>query len=508
MERKLKKCGYARVSTLAEEQDHSIVSQTAHFKWLIENDPAAEFVGIYADKKSGKDSRSRPQLTAMLRAARRGEIDYIVTKSVSRFARNLVETLEIVRELRSIGVGIYFEKDGIDTLDPKSDFLLSILSTIAEGELTSMSENVKWAARNRAQNGEIELTRVYGYIYKDKQLYIEPTEAAVVRGIYLRYANGEGQQRIAKSLTARGIKRKITDTPWRSNTIALILRNEKYTGCCITQKTYKEGFKTKVNNGELPQYLIENSHEAIITQELWDRVQERLTAVKAKQKRSPFALTPFSGKLRCRECGKNYIRRKNNRGTPYEKWQWVDQTYLQQGREHCKGHSIREKDLHALFLSAYNEAAEFISDTDEVGNLSQSIQALLAQERELIALNAKGYIKRDAFEASQAEIIKQIKETEQALILVTKRTGGCKIEPTGEYSDSIVGSLAVAEIDGYTLNFTFKNGATVQRAFDNHADRKATWDRKRAVNSFTNCKGEDSASDTARQRGEQLGRAK
>ena len=134
MKAKMRKCGYARVSTLAEEQEHSLVSQTEYYKELIENEPDSIFVGIYADRKSGKNTRQRPQFMEMIKAAKRGEIDYIITKSISRFARNLVETLRIIRELRAINVGVYFEKENIDTLKTASDFMISLYSTIAESE--------------------------------------------------------------------------------------------------------------------------------------------------------------------------------------------------------------------------------------------------------------------------------------------------------------------------------------------------------------------------------------
>jgi DNA invertase Pin-like site-specific DNA recombinase len=476
--KKIRKCGYARVSTKAEEQEHSLSFQTHYYKTLIESERDSEFVGIYADTRSGKTSRLRKQFNTMIKAVRRGEIDYIYTKSIARFARNLVQTLEIVREFRSLGVGIVFEKEGIDTLDSGSDFILSIYATVAEGELTSMGDNVKWAARKRFAEGSVELSHIYGYEIKDGMLVLIPDEAAVVREIFERYASGEGQNAIARHLNRVGAKRKFSTELWKSRQVSIILKNEKYMGCAITQKTYKEGDKAKVNYGELAQYFIENNHESIVSRELWEAVQERLRQMTAVNKRTPYSLSPFSSKIKCKECGKGYLRRKNNRNTPYEKWIWSCQTYTMHGRQYCGGHNIRENDLLELFLSAYNEAAKYENQDDPTVILTDGIKALLQQERELVSLKVYGYITREAYEEQHGVLLKQIKDTEAALLLATRRSGNRKLETAAEYEDGLVGALEVAEIDGFTITFKFKNGADIRRTFNNDTDRKATWNRK------------------------------
>lgn len=477
MDNRIRKCGYARVSTRAEEQEHSFVFQSNYYKGLIEDDENAEFAGIYADMKSGENSRKRPQFKAMIQAARRGEIDRIITKSISRFARNLVETLKIIRELRDIGVGVYFEKEGLDTLDGKSDFMISIFSTIAEAELTSMGDNVRWAARRRFKKGSVELTAIYGYTIKDGILHIEPKEAEIVKEVYTRYLNGEGTAIIAKSLSARGIKRRVSTDWWRRNDIKEILKNEKYIGDALLQKGIYKGSTSKKNNGEVPQYYVENNHEAIISREDFGRVQAILKergAVYEKQKKR--TLSPFSGKIICKHCGKSYLHRLNHRNTPYEKWIWCCATYIEKGRAQCSGHDLRENDLIALFLSAYNEAAEF--QGHEARNLDAVIKDLLTQERELIGLKAKGYIKQEDYETQHAELLQQIKDCEAELARESQKTGK-KQKHADEYNDRLVAALEVAEIDEYTINFKFKNGAEVKREFSNDTDRKATWARKK-----------------------------
>jgi site-specific DNA recombinase len=475
---KIRKCGYARVSTLAEEQEHSLVSQTEYYKELIENELDSIFVGIYADRKSGKNTRQRPQFMEMIRAAKRGEIDYIITKSISRFARNLVETLRIIRELRAINVGVYFEKENIDTLKTASDFMISLYSTIAESELTSMSENVKWAARKRYRNGSVELnSNLYGYTLESGQLTPVPDEAKIVKEVYERYASGEGYDRIARDLNQRGIKKKIADTLWNSNDVKRILENEKYVGDALLQKSYKRDFKPVKNNGEVPQYYVENNHQPIVSRELYEKVQAIKERKARKHKQSPTKVSPFSGKIKCAECGRGYRHRKNNRNTPYEKWIWSCSTYVMMGRKYCSGHNIREEELKEHYLSAYNEASTF--EPHDVQDLGASIRDLLSQERELIALRAKKYLNKEAYEEQHEELLKQLKEYEAEYAMESRRLGDGKTHKTAYYySDRLVRSLELAEIDGYTITFKFKNGAVISRIFNNETNRKGTWARK------------------------------
>ena len=477
MKKKIRKCGYTRVSTKAEEQEHSLVFQTHYYKTLIESERDSEFVGIYADTRSGKTARLRQQFKAMIQACRRGEIDYIYTKSIARFARNLIETLNTIRELREIGVGIFFEKESIDTLDYKSDFMLSIYSTVAEQELTSMGEQVKWAARKRYAKGSVELTALYGYEIKNgREFTIIPHEAEVVREIFERYANGEGHNKIARALNERGVKRKFSADLWNEKNIKTILGNEKYVGDALLQKTYKdENFRTIKNDGTVPQYYVENNHAPIITRELYDAVQARREARQATVLQKSKKLSPFSGKVICSECGKSYTRRKNNRNTTYEKWIFSCRTYVQSGRKYCGGHNIREKDLLRLFLSAYNEAASF--QPHEVKDLDEAIKDLLAQERELIALKIKGYITREAYNEQHGELLQQIRSTEDEFARQSRFLGKIQ-EHADEYNDRLAAALEVAEVNGYIITFKFKNGAEIMRTFNNDTNRKETWNKK------------------------------
>ena len=476
MAKKIRTCAYARVSTKAEEQEHSLIFQTHYYKALIESDKDAAFVGIYADTRSGKTARLRQQFKAMIQAAKRGEIDYIITKSIARFARNLLETLKIIRELREIGVGVFFEKENIDTQKSAGDFMISIYSLVAEGELTSMSEQVKWAARRRFQNGSVELSHLYGYKVEGGTLTPIPQEAAIAREIYERYANGEGYERIARSLSERGVQRKYSTDLWTTESVMRILKNEKYMGDALLQKEYCENFKPIKNDGTVPQYYVEHNHEPIVTRELWEKVQEIRAKRRAAAQRSPTNPSPFTGKLKCAACGKSYKHRKNNRNTPYERWIWSCYTYVQHGRQYCGGHNIREADFKRLFLSAYNESAGF--QPHEIKDLCEAIKDLLAQERELIGLKAKGYLKREDYEEQHKELLRQIKDTEDEFAQQTQRSGDQPL-PADEYSDRLATSLEVAEIDGFEITFKFKNGAEVKRTFNNDTNRTETWANKK-----------------------------
>ena len=477
MAEKIRTCAYARVSTLSDEQDHSLAAQTKYYKELIENDPNAVFVGIYADKKSGKDVRNRPRFTEMIKAAKRGEIDRIITKSISRFARNILETLRVIRELREIGVGVTFEKENIDSLDVKSDFILSIYSIVAESELTSMSEQVKWAARKRFKQGSVELnSNIYGYTLKDGQLVPVPEEAEVVKYIFKQYCSGVGIERIAKNLNENGVKLKKSNGLWRPYYITRMLRNEKYIGDALLQKRVSVNFKLVKNNGVAPQYYVENNHQPIISRDLFEKAQRILNERKRKGKAKE--LSPFSSKIICLACGKTYTRRKNNRNTPYEKWIWSCRTYVRHGRKCCGAHSIKEKDLKELFVSAYNEATNYKSNSGDLSVLEERLKALLAQERELFALKAKGYISSENFDAEHKTILNKIKETENEYAEKTRDSIKLSNTKAETYEDRLVADLSVAEIDGYNICFKFKNGAKVMRQFTNEVDRRETWRKK------------------------------
>lgn len=460
------------------------MAQLNYYKEYIENKPGWTFAGVYTDRKSGKAARSRKGFKEMICMATSGGTDLIITKSISRFARNLLETLNIIRKLRELGIGVYFEKEDIDSLDSKSDLLLSLYATVAESELTSMGENVRWAARKRYKAGSVEQPNtLYGYTFNENNKLIPlPQEAETVKLIFKLYLSGKGTNTIAKQINEKGIKRKLTNEVWRSSDISRLLKNEKYAGDALLQKEYYINLKRHKNNGEIPQYYVENDHEAIVSREDYLKVQQIIMKKTAKHKSyNSYGLSPFSGKIRCSECNKNYLHRKNNRNTTYEKWIWSCQTYIQRGRNYCKGYNIREKDLFKHFLSAYNEAISYEDTESELGILNDSLKDLLAQERELIALKAKGYISKLSFGEEHSKLLEHIKTIESEYAVKARRING-KMEriPADAYSDKLVNSLESAIIEGYKITFKFKNGAAVSRIFNNDRKRRIDYARRKS----------------------------
>lgn len=297
---------YARVSTDSDEQMGSVEAQKDYFEKLIQEHPGWVLVGIYADEGiSGTSLNRREAFNRMIDDALGGKIDLIITKSLSRFARNTVDTLNTIRKLKAAGVGVYFEKEDIDTLDAKGEFLITLMSSLAEEESHSISENVKWGVRKRFADGKYSLPykQFLGYKKGDNGTpELMENEAKIIRIIYRLFLDGYSTTTIAKKLTNAGIPSPAGHEIWQRRTIESILQNEKYYGAALLQKTHTIDFRTKKrlpNNGELPKYYIENDHEPIITKEIYDEVQRRLQ--QHYQKHSTALL--FSYKLICADCG-------------------------------------------------------------------------------------------------------------------------------------------------------------------------------------------------------------
>ena len=273
--RKLRVAAYARVSTNSDDQLVSLKAQKEHYESYIKLNPEWEFAGLYYDEGlSGTKKYNRTGLLDMIADAEQGKIDFILTKSISRFARNTTDCLEMVRRLIDVGVFIQFEKENINTGSMESELMLSILSGLAESESVSISQNSKWAIQKHFINGTFIISYPpYGYINADGKMEVVPEEAEIVRTIFNEYINGKGEFLIAKELNERGIPSK-RGTIWHPSTVQGVLKNEKYTGDVIFQKTYTDSnFNRHINYGEENQYLLENHHEAIISHEDFDKAQ-------------------------------------------------------------------------------------------------------------------------------------------------------------------------------------------------------------------------------------------
>jgi len=349
-EKKLRVCAYVRVSTDSLDQAESLQNQSETYIRSITANPEYEFAGIYSDQGITGYSEKRPGFQSMIDDSMKGKVDLIIVKSISRFARNTVTVLRAARELKEIGVGIFFEEQNINTLSSEGEMMLAVMASFAQEESRSMSENMKWTFKKKFENGEtvINTKRFMGYD-KDEygELIINDNEAITIRMIFDLYIKGYGAFRIAKKLNNDGTK-TVTGAKWSDTAILNMLKNEKYKGDYLLQKYYVPDNKrkeTKPNRGELQSYYIKDNHPGIVTSELWDKVQE-IISDRRDQKHIESGATknkymnryPLSGKLLCPVCGSTLKRR-----TSYNRQiEWSCSKYILEGKEACKGIKIKD----------------------------------------------------------------------------------------------------------------------------------------------------------------------
>ncbi len=341
---------YARVSTLLEEQTTSYQTQVNFYNNYISSREDWQMVKVYADEGiSATSTKNREGFKEMIKDALDGKIDLILTKSISRFARNTVDTLQAIRDLKEKDVEVYFEKENIWTLDSKGEVLLTIMSSLAQEESRSISENVKWATRKKFANGEasVSYSKFLGY---DKGFKINEEEAKTVRKIYGWFLQGYSYEAISRMLTEGGYSTATKSGKWNGSTVKRILQNEKYKGDVLLQKGYIEDFLTKkrvVNNGEIQQYYVSEHHDPIIDPEIFDRVQ--IEIANRTERRSGYA---FSGKLICGECGGRYTHRTWHSTDKYKRtiWQCKDKFKA----KHTTSF-LTEEVIEQAFIKAVNE---------------------------------------------------------------------------------------------------------------------------------------------------------
>jgi len=423
-------CAYCRVSTDSREQQNSFIAQTAYYEELIGKRSDWEYVGIYADEaRSGTKLQKRDDFLRMMKDCEAGKIDMIITKSVTRFARNTVDSIKAIRKLKLLGIAVFFEKENINTLFESSEMLLTILSSLAQGEAESISTNNKWAAIKRFQDGSFKIgTPALGYV-KDTngELVIDEQEVETVRYIFKQYLNGKGSYAIARELTEKGIQTIRSAEKWSDGVVKEILLNPIYTGNLILQKTFTtEGvpFKRKRNKGELPQYFISENHEPIISMEEAEAVKE-IYEYRRKQMKTDGIKSQnryaYSSKIVCGECGKVFRRQKIYIGKPYEKVQWCCIQHIED-KEKCSMIAIREDIIQNAFTSMWNKLSsnyiEILSplleslkrlradeqQEKEIGECSDKIMELSKQSHILSGVAAKGYLDSAIFIEKQTAL--------------------------------------------------------------------------------------------------------
>ena len=353
--RKKRVAAYARVSTEQDEQQSSYEAQVDFYTRHIKSNPDWEFVEVFADRGiTGTNTKNRENFNRMIDLALNGGIDIILTKSISRFARNTVDTLQTVRELKAVGVEVRFEKENLHTFDPKCEMMLTIMSSLAQEESRSISENVRWGKQKSMRDGKVSLaySRFLGYKKgADGRPEIVEEEAAIIRKIYDLFLSGKTINEIAAILTSMGVLTPAGRTKWSVSTVRSILSNEKYKGEALLQKTFTVDYLTKEvrkNNGEVPSVRVRNSHDPIIEPEVFDRVQSML-ATSAKRRAKVRTKLPFAGKLICGDYGSFYghkVWRLRSTGERYNVW-YCNHKY--DGDRACESPRLRDEEVKAAF---------------------------------------------------------------------------------------------------------------------------------------------------------------
>ncbi len=388
----LRVAAYCRVSTDDEEQKTSYEAQIGYYTEKINSNPEWQMAGIFADEGiSGTQAQKRPEFLKMIRLCRQRKIDIILTKSLSRFARNTVDSLGYIRELRALGIAVISEKENINTLTAESEMLITIMSCFAQAESESISKNVSWGVRQSFKNGNVPMqyARLLGYRKgHDGNAEIIPEEAEVVKEIYRCYLDGMSMNLIADRLNEKGLTTKGGSSLYRKTVVQRILTNEKYTGDALLQKTYVTDCitkKTRKNNGELPMYLVKNHHEPIISRSDFNRVQEEMARRSAKRtiadKLTKTGQGKYSAKyalselLICGECGEHY-RRVTWTAKGFKEIKWRCVSRIQYGKKRCHSSpTVDEQALHRAIVSAVNE---FCTVKDDVAKtLHESIIEVL-----------------------------------------------------------------------------------------------------------------------------------
>lgn len=411
---KIRVAAYCRVSTDSDEQATSYDIQIEHYTNFIQKNPEWELAGIFADDGiTGTNTKKREEFNRMIDECMDGNVDMIITKSISRFARNTLDCLKYIRQLKDKNIAVFFEKENINTMDSKGEVMLTIMASLAQQESQSLSQNVKMGIQYRYQQGEIQVNhnRFLGYTKNEnKQLVIDPEGAEIVKRIFREYLEGASLLQIARGLESDGIFTAASKAKWRPETLKKILQNEKYIGDALLQKTYTVDFLSKKrvkNNGIVPQYYVENSHEPIIPRDLYMQVQEEMVrrasiqSGKGGKKRVYSSKYALSSTVYCGQCGDIYRRvHWNNRGYKSIVWRCVSR--LEEKGSDCTSPTINEETLQTAVIKAINEL---------LGNKEPFLQAL--QDNIATALNEESDNDTDDVDGKlndlQLELLKQAK---------------------------------------------------------------------------------------------------
>ncbi|MEA4903523.1 MAG: recombinase family protein [Petrimonas sp.] len=437
MRPKTRVCAYCRVSTDSTKQHTSYVAQTEYYQQYIQGRADWEYAGIFADEaKSATKVKNRDEFLRMINECEKGNIDMIITKSVTRFARNTIDSIETIRKLKALGVSVYFEKENINTMSEQSEQMLTILSSLAQGESESISTNNRWGIQKRFQDGSYQMSCVpYGYRKdEDGELTIHEGEAEIVRRIFNEYLYGRGSYNIAKGLNEDCIPTIRSAKKWQDGVVKEILQNPIYTGELLLQKTYTTEtlpFTKKRNRGELPMYSIKENHPPIITKEQSEQVRKiyeyRRLQAKIDDSGKNLSRYEFSSKIICKECGGIFRRQKIYIGKPYEKVQWCCITHIE-NKKQCSMKAVREDKIKLAYLNMWNKLVSNYSEIlyplleslkkvrvseeqkQQITDINNKITELLEQSQILSRVVRKGYIDSAVFIEKQTAINVELEE--------------------------------------------------------------------------------------------------
>lgn len=467
---------YCRVSTDKTDQTNSLESQKRYFNEYINRNPLWKLYNIYVDDGiSGTNTKKRAAFNQMIKDAKCGKFDLIITKEISRFARNILDSVGYTRELKAIGVGVIFLNDNINTLDNDAEMRLAFLSTMAQEESRKTSERVKWGLRRQMENGVVLGRDMLGYDVRNGKLIVNEEGARTVRLIYHKFLDeGKGAHRIAKELREEGIKTSSRMKDWSYTVILRILRNEKYCGDLVQQKTYTPDYLThqkKRNHGEVETVTIRDHHEPIISRKRFEAVQRELERRKPSQSTvGTFANRyALSGKIVCAECGARFVRRQKKRKDGTFNVKWVCAESQKHGENHkdkdgenagCTANSISDKDIKELLqtvtacamscrkdvtvrlIDTVESVVKTVGDNDNTTLLRKEIERCEEKKKKLLDMCLNGYIKAQEYKNAYDSLESQINDLEEKLIKeksCVKTRGGKEknIRDIKEYAQSI-----------------------------------------------------------------------
>lgn len=437
---KRKVAAYARVSTDSDEQYTSYEMQVKYYKKFILEHDGWDYVDVYADEGiTGTNTKKRESFNQMIKDAMDGKIDLIVTKSISRFARNTLDTISITRKLKTSGVEVFFEKEGLWTFDSKSELILTIMASIAQEESRSISANVTMGKRWGMQEGKVSFAykNFLGYKKENGEIVIDEEQAIIVRRIYSMFLKeGKTCSGIAVQLKKEGILTPSgSSSNWQKNTVLSILTNEKYKGDALLQKTFTANFlehNTKKNNGQLPQYYVENSHPAIIDKYEWEQVQNEL-ARRQEIGRKYSGNGAFASKLICEDCGGFYGLKVWHSNSKFRKSILQCNRKFDKGKGRCQTPHLTEDEVKKMFVKAYNETMkdktkviedteaviEMLTNTDEIdrkiASLTSEIEIVSELVKKLIRENSSTVQSQDDYQTKYNELSSRYDEAKKDL---------------------------------------------------------------------------------------------